>query len=47
MKKIIPQQKFWKGGFGKKYLKRNVFTVTQLDKLYRDRFGVTLRAVSF
>ena len=39
--KTIPQQQFWKGGFGKEYLDRNLFTPAQLDKSYRSKFGVT------
>lgn len=46
MKKIIPQQQFWKGNFSKGYLERNLFTPAQLDTEYRSLFGVTRRAMN-
>ncbi len=44
--KAIPQQQFWKGNFGKEYLKRNFFTPAQLDKSYRDKFGTKRSAMN-
>jgi pseudaminic acid biosynthesis-associated methylase len=44
--KTTPQQAFWKSGFGDGYLKRNLFTPSQLDREYRKSFGITRRAMN-
>jgi pseudaminic acid biosynthesis-associated methylase len=44
--KMIPQRQFWKGNFGKDYLKRNLFTPAQLNKNYNTMFGVTRGAMN-
>jgi len=41
MSKETFQIKKWKKGFGKKYTDRNTFTADELDKIYKDRSGVT------
>lgn len=44
--KTIPQQKFWKGTFGKGYLERNLFTPATFDQSYKKKFGITRSAMN-
>lgn len=40
------QVKKWRSDFGKKYTDRNTFTPAELDKVYKDRAGVTRTAMN-
>lgn len=39
--KNTKQEKFWKSKFGKEYIKRNAFSVKELNDSYKLKFGVT------
>ena len=41
MDDIVPQEKKWKGKFGKEYTLRNLKTLKEIDKLYLENFGIT------
>lgn len=41
MAPVTRQEEEWGGQFGKEYTDRNVFTLDELENLYRDRYGFT------
>lgn len=41
LKTVTPQLRHWQGKFGREYTDRHVFTLEQMNKRYKHRYGVT------
>jgi len=41
MVNLSAQLEKWKGAFGRAYTDRNIFSPSELDKLYKNKFGIT------
>jgi len=41
MSEVVKQLKKWKGKFGKEYTDRNVLSLDELERLYKNNYGIT------